>query len=99
MVIRIGSFCYLLVIIITVVILIGMLTDVYAQEPGASLDWSIKASQNTYYPGEPVLLTLTIKNAGQQEEKIDSTRLWLKGAKSKDLAFQPEVPLNCSRAK
>jgi len=38
------------------------------QEP---LTWGIKANKETYYPGEPVLLTLTIRNTGDREEKVD----------------------------
>jgi hypothetical protein len=36
-----------------------------------SLDWSLHAAKNAYYPGEPVLLTLTIKNNGSQQEEVD----------------------------
>lgn len=72
MVERLQRHSYLLAV--NIVILsspIGIFTDAYAQGPKASLDWSIATSKIAYYPGEPVLLTLTIKNAGQQEEKID----------------------------
>jgi hypothetical protein len=48
-----------------------MITDVYAQRPEESLDWSIQTSKKTFYPGEPVLLTLNIRNAGKQKERID----------------------------
>lgn len=71
MIIRLESFCYLLVIIIMVGISVGMITDAYAQRPEESLDWSIKTSKGVFYPGEPILLTLNISNTGQQEEKID----------------------------
>jgi hypothetical protein len=54
-----------------VAISLGMNTDVYAQRPEESLDWSIETSKGAFYPGEPVLLTLNISNTGQQEEKID----------------------------
>ena len=50
---------------------ISMLTDAYAQESEQSLDWSIEANKNAFYPGEPVLLTLNIKNTGEQEEEVD----------------------------
>lgn len=71
MIIRLGSFYYLLVIIITVGSPIVMITDAYAQRPEASLDWSIETSKNTFYPGEPILLTLKISNTGQQKKKVD----------------------------
>jgi hypothetical protein len=35
------------------------------------LDWSIRASKDAYYAGEPVLLVLTIKNNGPQQEEVD----------------------------
>lgn len=34
------------------------------------LDWSIRASKDAYYAGEPVLLVLTIKNNGPQQEEV-----------------------------
>ena len=71
MIIRLESFCYLLVIIIMVGISVGMITDAYAQRPEESLDWSIKTSKGVFCPGEPILLTLNISNTGHQEEKID----------------------------
>lgn len=49
---------------------IGMLVNVYAQGTEEFLDWSIETSKKTFYPGEPVLLTLKIKNMGMQEERI-----------------------------
>jgi len=48
-----------------------MLTTAYAQRPEESLDWSIQTSKKTFYPGEPVLLTVKISNTGQQKERID----------------------------
>jgi hypothetical protein len=36
-----------------------------------SLDWSIKPSKDTYYPGEPLLLRVMIGNIGGHKEKID----------------------------
>jgi len=71
MVIKSGSFCYLLATIITVGNLIVMSTDAYAQKPEESLEWSIKTSKGAFYAGEPVLLTLNINNNGRQKEKID----------------------------
>ena len=71
MIIRLGSFCYLLVIIITMGSPIVMITDAYAQRPEESLDWSIQTSKNTFYPDEPILLTLKISNTGQQKKKVD----------------------------
>jgi hypothetical protein len=71
MIIRIGLFYYLLVIIITVGSPIVMIADAYAQRPEESLDWSIETSKRTFYAGEPALLTLTIRNTGEQQEQID----------------------------
>lgn len=71
MIIRLRSFCYLLVIIITVGSPIVMITDAYAQRPEESLNWSIETSKGTFYPGEPVLLTLNIRNTGQMKEKVN----------------------------
>jgi len=50
---------------------IGMLNNVWANGPEESLDWSIQSKKNAVYPGEPVLLTLNIKNMGNQEEKVN----------------------------
>lgn len=50
---------------------IEMLNNTYAQGAEESLDWNIETAQNTFYPGEPVLLTVNIKNIGKQEETID----------------------------
>ncbi len=50
---------------------IDMLNSAYAQGPGDTLAWSMEASKKTFYPGEPVLLILKIRNTGQQEEMID----------------------------
>lgn len=57
--------------IFILVSVIGMLNNVWANGPEESLDWSIQTKKNTFYPGEPVLLTLNIKNMGQQEEKVN----------------------------
>jgi len=35
-----------------------------------SLDWSLHASRNAHYPGEPVLLTLTVRNSGDQGQAV-----------------------------
>jgi hypothetical protein len=50
--------------------LVGLLDIACGQEPNAVFDWSIKPDKNVYYPGEPVLLTLNIRNRGTQEEEI-----------------------------
>ena len=42
-----------------------------AVAPAQTLDWSIRAAKEVYYPGEPVLLVLTIRNNGQQHEEVD----------------------------
>jgi len=48
-----------------------MLNNVWAKGPAESLDWSIETKKNAFYPGEPVLLTLNIKNMETQEEKVN----------------------------
>lgn len=48
----------------------SMITSVYGQEVEESLNWNIETSKKTFYPGEPVLLTLKIMNTGKQEERI-----------------------------
>jgi hypothetical protein len=65
MISRLKLFDYLLAVIV-----INTPTNVYAQGPKASLDWSIATSKIAYYPGEPILLTLQITNKGNQEEGI-----------------------------
>jgi len=57
--------------IIILVSFIGMLNNVWANDPEESLDWSIQTKKKAFYPGEPVLLTLNIKNMGTQEEKVN----------------------------
>jgi len=49
---------------------IDMFNVVYAKGPEDSLGWSIKTSKRTFYPGEPVLLTLKVRNTGKGEESI-----------------------------
>jgi hypothetical protein len=49
----------------------GMVSFANAQEPNSTLDWSIKTDKQTFYPGEPVLLNISIKNRGNHEERID----------------------------
>ena len=109
MIIRLRSFCYLLVIIIMVGSPIVMITDAYAQTLEESLDWSIETSKRMFYPGEPVLLTLKINNTGQQEEKIDfgadaieafsikirdhSNKIVRKGGKIERFGFSTRGPL------
>ena len=56
---------------ITLVGPINMLNSAYAQDQNSSLEWSIKTDKNIFYPGEPILLTLNIKNTGTQEEKVN----------------------------
>lgn len=50
---------------------ICMIASAGAGGPKVLLGWDIKASKNTCYPGEPVLLTLMIGNTWQEEENID----------------------------
>lgn len=47
------------------------IADTPAPAPEESLRWSIKASKERFYPGEPVLLTLKITNIGEQMAEID----------------------------
>jgi hypothetical protein len=35
------------------------------------LDWSLRAAKNAYYPSEPVLLALTLRNNDSQPEEVD----------------------------
>lgn len=58
------------VIFITLQSLICIITTVCAQGLDGSLHWSAGTSQKTFYPGEPVLLTLKIANKGSQDESI-----------------------------
>jgi len=61
----------LLTMTIVLVSFIDMFTNAYAQEPENFLEWRIGTSKQAFYPGEPVLLTLNIKNSGTREEKVD----------------------------
>lgn len=49
----------------------NMMNNAYSQEQEKFLEWSITTSKQTFYPGEPVLLTLNIKNTGTQKEEVD----------------------------
>jgi len=55
---------------IIMVSFIGMLNNVWASGPEEFLEWSIETTKNHFYPGEPVLLTLNIRNTGNREEKV-----------------------------
>lgn len=48
----------------------GILAKAYTQAE-KMIDWSIEASKENFYPGEPVLLTLKTWNTTSQEVKID----------------------------
>ncbi|MCX5632450.1 MAG: hypothetical protein NTW93_02050 [Phycisphaerae bacterium] len=48
-----------------------MLNNAYAQEAGKFLEWKIETSKQTFYPGEPVMLTLNIRNTGPHKEEVD----------------------------
>jgi hypothetical protein len=61
----------LLKLTVMLVISVEMSNNIYAQESSQTLDWSIEANKSVFYPGEPVLLTLSIKNTGIQEEKVN----------------------------
>jgi hypothetical protein len=56
-------------------IIVGNLIDTHniscAQGTEKSIDWTIETSKEAFYPGEPVLLTLNIRNNGNQEQEID----------------------------
>jgi hypothetical protein len=71
MIIKLKWLGYLLTMTIVLVGSIYMLNNACAQGPEQSLDWSIKTTQNAFYPGEPVLLTLNIRSMGTQEEKVN----------------------------
>jgi hypothetical protein len=66
MIIKHKSRSYLILIVF-----IGMFNNVWGQEADHSLEWDIETDKATFYPGEPVLLTLNIRNNGLQEEKVD----------------------------
>jgi hypothetical protein len=65
---KMKSFRFLLVVFISG--LTPSYTIIYGQDSEKTFDWSIKTSKQAFYPGEPVLLTLNIKNQGSQEENI-----------------------------
>jgi hypothetical protein len=48
-----------------------MFNNAHAQDQNSSLEWSIKTAKNVFYPGEPVLLILRIKNSGTQKEIVN----------------------------
>lgn len=68
---KIKQFGCLVNTIIILFVCTSMFRSVYAKEPNNFLEWSIGTSKQTFYPGEPVLLTLNITNFGAQEEKVD----------------------------
>lgn len=43
----------------------------YSQDPNGLFEWSIGTSKQAFYPSEPVLLTLNIKNTGMREDEIN----------------------------
>ena len=45
--------------------------QLYAEEPNLPLEWSIKSEKDSYYAGEPVLISINIKNSGKQQDEID----------------------------
>ena len=71
MIMRIKRYGCLLITTVILASLGNMLNSSYAQEPQEFLTWSIETSKSTFYPGEPVLLTLNIRNSGAREEKVD----------------------------
>jgi len=70
MIMKPKRFSCLLALILIPMSSIDMLNNAYAQEQEKFLEWSIEPSKQAFYPGEPVLLTLNIKNTGAQEEKV-----------------------------
>jgi len=71
MIMKLKQFGRLLTMTIILASSIDMSTNAYAQESGKLLEWKIGTSKQVFYPGEPVLLTLNIKNSGTQEEKVN----------------------------
>lgn len=70
MIMKLKWFSCLLALILIPMSSVDMLNNAYAQEQEKFLEWGIETSKQTFYPGEPVLLTLNIKNSGTQEEKV-----------------------------
>lgn len=71
MTMKIREFSCLVNIIVILFTLTGIFNVTYAKEPNSFINWNIGTSKQTFYPGEPVLLTLNITNSGSQEEKVD----------------------------
>jgi hypothetical protein len=71
MIIRLKQFGYLLLISFVMGFFTCMMDNAFAQKSEENLEWGIKTSKKEFYPGEPVLLTLKIKNTGKLGEKID----------------------------
>jgi len=71
MIIKLKWLGWFITITIILVSLNSLFTNAYAQEAAKFLEWSIEPSKQAFYPGEPVLLTLNIKNTGSQEEEVN----------------------------
>lgn len=57
--------------IIVIPAILFMVNNTYGQEAEKFLEWRIETSKQAFYPGEPALLTLNIKNTGTQNEDVD----------------------------
>ncbi|HBG78135.1 MAG TPA: hypothetical protein DDW84_04700 [Phycisphaerales bacterium] len=71
MIMKLKQFGCLLTIIIILIGFVCMLNNAYAQEAEKFLEWRIETSKQTFYPGESVLLTISITNRGTQGEKVN----------------------------
>lgn len=68
MIMKLNRIGWLLTIIL--VSYVHMPNNACAQEEEQFLEWSIGTSKKAFYPGEPVLLTLNIKNTETWEEEV-----------------------------
>jgi len=68
---KINHDCCLLSIGIILISFVCFPNAAYSQDPNGFFEWGIGTSKLTFYPGEPVLLTINITNNSTQEEDID----------------------------
>ena len=61
---------YYLVMSIALSIIMPLPKIASAQISEEALTWSIQAEKNTYFPGEPVLLILYVKNTMNRDEQV-----------------------------
>jgi len=71
MIMKLKKISCLLTIGIILVSSMSVYNSSCGQEQGESFKWNIETNKNEFYPGEPVLLTLNISNAGVQKEEVD----------------------------